>query len=139
MNKYFSLLIIILLSVACKPTIVNVVEETFNDGSTKMIMEYEISYGDSIPIHRVDYHLDGSKRMEGYFLDGKRDGEWLSWHENGKIWSKGYFKEGERTGKSWIYYKSGKPYMKGSYSNGKKTGQWLVFDEEGIVIGDQTF
>ena len=132
-------LIIILALVSCTSKEVKVVEEYFQSGSPKKVMDYKVSMGDSIPLHRADFHENGETRMEGSFVDGKRDGEWMSWYANGVIWSKGYFKDGLRTGKSWAYYPSGKLYLQGSYENGKKVGEWLVFDEDGIVTGKESF
>ena len=139
MKKIVLFLIVTLSFYSCQTSEIQVVEEVFNDGAIKSIVDYRISFGDSIPIHRLDFHKDGSKRMEGFFKDGERDGEWLSWFTDGTVWSKGYFKEGKRTGKSWVYHPNGKLYIKGKYEDGKKTGQWLVFDEDGILLADQSF
>jgi len=139
MKNLFLGLVIILAMVSCTNKEVKVVEEYFQNGSPKMLINYKLTMGDSTPLHRTDFHENGSKRMEGNFVDGKRDGEWMSWYANGVVWSKGYFKDGLRTGKSWAYYPSGNLYLKGSYKKGKKIGEWLVFDEEGIVIGKENF
>ena len=132
-------LTIILAMVSCTSKDVKVVEEYFQSGTPKMVIDYKVTMGDSIPLHRTDFHKNGEKRMEGNFVNGKRDGEWMSWYANGVIWSKGYFEKGLRTGKSWAYYPSGKLYLKGSYENGEKVGKWLVFNEDGIVIGEDSF
>lgn len=124
---------------ACQPVEIQVVEDFYKDGSPKMVMDYLVKNGDSIPIHEIQYHADGSKLLEGNYVDGLRDGEWLSWFADGRIWSKGYFSQGERTGKSWVYHPNGQLYMKGSYENGTKIGLWLVFDEDGNVVGKDEF
>ncbi len=139
MKRLVVVLMIIASFYSCQTSEVRVVEEVFDDGAFKSIVDYQLSFGDSIRLHRLDLYRDGSKRMEGFFKDGKRDGEWLSWYSDGTIWSKGYFKEGKRTGKSWVYHPNGKLYMKGMYENGEKTGQWLVFDENGVLMADQKF
>ena len=140
MLKYISIFIITIIITSCQTRTVQVIEDVYQDGSPKSIIDYKVSFGDSIPQHRIDFHIDGSRRMEGNFVNGKREGEWISWHPNGGgIWSKGYFKNGERTGKSWIYHTNGKLYMKGAYENGKKVGLWLVFDEDGNVVGQDEF
>jgi len=139
MRKLITLFIMGIFLASCQPQKIQVVKEVFKDGTPKSIIDYEVQYGDSIPIHRLDFHINGSKRMEGDFVNGKREGEWLSWHPDGTIWSKGFFKNGKRTGKSRIYHSNGKLYMKGEYLDGKKIGEWMVFDEDGILIGDETF
>lgn len=139
MKKLLLFFSIIVVFYSCQNSEIQVIDEVFKDGAIKSIVDYKVSFGDSIPLHRLDFHKEGSKRMEGYFKDGKRDGEWLSWYANGTIWSKGYFKEGKRTGKSWVYHPNGKLYMKGKYEDGKKIGQWMVFDEDGNLLADQSF
>ncbi len=138
-KRYFLFLAFVLTITSCQTVETQVIEEVFQDGTSKMIIDYQVSFGDSIPIHRVDFHENGAKRMEGSFVDGERDGEWLSWYHDGAIWSKGYFKNGKRTGKSWVYHPNGRLYMEGTYKDGKKTGLWIVYDEEGIVAGQDTF
>ena len=33
---------------------------------------------------------------QGSFKDGKRDGAWVTYHENGQLWSKGNYKNGKK-------------------------------------------
>ncbi|MCK5775616.1 MAG: toxin-antitoxin system YwqK family antitoxin [Bacteroidales bacterium] len=139
MRKLIILFISMAFLYACQAPQVQVVEDVYADGSIRSIVDYKISSNDSIPLHQLDFHKDGSKRMEGYFVDGERDGEWLSWYADGDIWSKGYFKNGKRTGKAWVYHPNGKLFMKGTYENGQKTGNWLVFDEDGNLISDTNY
>jgi len=139
MKKLIYLSSILLLVTACQPVEIQVVEAFHKDGSPKMVMDYLVSMGDSIPVYEVQYHKDGSKLLEGHYVDGLRDGEWISWYPDGSVWSKGFFAEGKRNGKSWVYHPNGKMYMEGSYEQGKKTGLWLVFDEEGNVVGKNEF
>lgn len=139
MKKLLYLASLLVLLGACQPFEIQVVEDFYQDGSPKMVMDYLVKNADSIPVHEIQYHEDGSKLLEGNYVDGLRDGEWLSWYPDGRIWSKGYFSQGERSGKSWVYHPNGQLYMKGSYEKGEKIGLWLVFDEEGNVIGKNDF
>lgn len=139
MKKLLYLSSLMILFTACQPVELQVVENFYKDGSPKMVMDYLVKMGDSIPVHEVQYHDDGSRLLEGNYENGLREGEWLSWYPDGSIWSKGYFSKGERDGKSWVYHPNGKMYMKGSYQHGKKIGLWLVFDEEGNVVGQNEF
>jgi len=139
MRKLLYFLSIIVLLSSCSSREIEVVNDFYENGQAKIVMTYKVQMGDSIPLHEVQYHKDGAILLEGDYVDGLREGEWISHFPDGTIWSKGYFSKGKRTGKSWVYYPNGKLRMKGSYENGQKIGKWIVFDEEGIVIGEGEF
>ncbi len=123
----------------CSSKQVQVVDQFYDNGQAKIVMTYQLQWNDSIPLHEVQYHKDGSVLLEGEYIDGLREGEWISHFPDGSIWSKGYFSKGKRTGKSWVYHPNGQLRMKGSYDNGEKVGKWFVYDENGIVVGDEDF
>lgn len=139
MRNIVSYLVLIIVLTSCQSHEIQVVESIHKDGSPKIVMDYLISGSDSIPLHEVNFHEDGSKMMEGEYVDGLREGEWISWFPDGSVWSKGYFTKGKRSGKSWIYHPNGQMYMKGAYRDGAKTGMWIVFDENGIVETQKEF
>lgn len=124
---------------ACSSKEVQVVNAFYENGQAKIAMTYKVQMGDSIPLREIQYHKDGSILLQGDYIDGLREGEWISHYADGTIWSKGYFLKGKRTGKSWVYHPNGQLYMKGSYKNGQKTGKWIIFNEEGIVIAEENF
>ena len=58
--------------------------------------------------HQVTYHDNGNKCEEGFYKDGRREGECISYYENGEKELVGYFKKGKPTG-IWMYwYKDGR-------------------------------
>lgn len=138
-KKTLYLIGVLLVLTSCQSKEIQVVEQIHEDGTPKMVFDYLVKGEDSIALHEVQYHDDGSILLEGVYQDGLREGEWVSWYPDGTIWSKGYFSNGKRTGKSWVYHPSGKMYMKGSYEEGEKIGIWLVYDEEGIIVGKKEF
>lgn len=138
-RKAFYVLGAILVLASCQPKEIQVIEQIYEDGSPKIVFDYLLKRGDSIALHEVQYHNDGSILLEGDYQNGLREGEWISWYPDGTVWSKGYFRKGKRSGKSWAYHPNGKLYMKGSYEEGKKIGPWLVYDEEGNVIANKEF
>ncbi len=128
----------ILLSCQQKQT-VELVKEVYPDGVQKQLIQYEIKGVDSIPIHEINYHRDGSLKMEGDLIDGLREGEWMSWYPDGTVWSKGYFAKGKRTGESKAYYPNSILHMSGTYEEGRKVGIWKVFDNTGKLQKKQDF
>jgi antitoxin component YwqK of YwqJK toxin-antitoxin module len=141
MKKLFLFFIAAGIFTACsfKKEEVRVVEEFHKGGQAKIVFVYEVDGNDSIPVHEIQYHKDGSLLLEGDYKDGLREGEWKSLYPDGTTWSKGYFSKGKRHGKSWVYYPSGELRMKGTYENGKKIGKWITFNEEGIIISENEF
>jgi len=76
---------------------------------------------------------NGKKKIEGYYANGKRIGNWMAWYENGNLWSQGKYINGKRNGYSALYYPDGKVRAEGSYKDDKKTGIWSFFDEKGSL------
>lgn len=139
LNTFLFLMLPFYFFVSCSSKEVQVVNEFYENGQAKIVMTYQVKFSDSIPLYEVQYHKDGSVLLEGNYIDGLRDGEWISHYPDGTMWSKGYFSEGKRTGKSWVYHPNGQLRMKGSYENGRKAGKWIIFNEEGIVVGEEEF
>ena len=53
--------------------------------------------------HRITYHDNGKKWEEGFYKNGKKEGEWASWNENGDKELISYFKMGKPTN-IWIHW-----------------------------------
>ena len=51
----------------------------------------------------IIYHDNGKKCEEGFYEDGKREGECITYYENGEKELVGYFKKGRPTG-IWMYW-----------------------------------
>jgi len=140
MKKLVLLLMPAILFFSCQQTqTIEVVEEVYADGVQKQMIVYEVSGSDSVAIHQTDFHRDGSKKMEGDLINGKRDGEWFSWYPDGTIWSEGSYENGKRTGYSKAYYANGIVHLEGSYKDGKKVGDWKVFNSDGKLETTQEY
>jgi antitoxin component YwqK of YwqJK toxin-antitoxin module len=139
MKNLFLFLALGFVFLSCKPKQIQVVEDVYDNGTPKVVIDYLVRGNDSIPLLEKQFHKDGSLLLQGKYINGLRQGEWLSWYPDGKIWSKGFFSKGKRTGKSWIYHPGGQLYIKGEYRDGQKIGAWFVFDENGSVIGENKY
>ncbi len=70
-------------------------------------------------------------KKQGSFRNGKKEGPWVSYHENGQFGGKGTFKDGKEDG-SWVYYhENGKVSMKLTYVEGKLDGPFVSYYENG--------
>ena len=94
------------------------------------------------PVQQGDYvkkYPSGIVQMRGFYLHGKRNGQWTSFFENGKIQSEGFFKDGLRDGKAVVYYQNGQVYYQGYYKDGKEVGKWVFFDENGKQVNEHDY
>jgi len=83
----------------------------------------------------VEYYPNGTKKIEGKRLDGKRHGKWKYYYENGFLWSEGFYKNGEREGNSVVYYDNGRKKIQGQYKKNYRTGVWKVWESDGSLAG----
>lgn len=81
----------------------------------------------------------GIVKMKGFYINGKREGQWMSFFENGQKQSEGFFNNGLRDGKALVYYENGQLYYEGYYKNGKEVGKWIFYDMEGKKISEKNY
>ena len=61
-----------------------------------------------------------SGQGNGYIENGKKDGYWVTYHENGQLKAKGTFKDEKWDGLWEWYYDNGRLAKKGTYKDGVK-------------------
>lgn len=105
----------------------------------------------------ISYYDDGQLKITSFYKNGKRQGDFIAYHENGKIANKGkmkddacdlfqiFDKEGyllqegkldnafQKTGLWKEYYLSGKKKAEGNYVSEKEEGEWFIFTEDGKI------
>lgn len=89
--------------------------------------------------HYIVRYPNGIVKMRGYYINGKRNGQWVSFFENGNIQSDGFFKNGLRDGRTKVYYENGNLYYEGFYKEGKEVGKWLFYDPSGKIIKEKNY
>jgi uncharacterized protein len=84
-----------------------------------------------------EYYLDGSLRARGNYLNNKKTGEWVYYHENGELEQKGTYDEQGRPVGKWVwYYDNGNLWREEFFINGLQDGLVTEFDPYGIVISE---
>ncbi len=75
-------------------------------------------------IEATYYYTNGAVEQQGFFKNGKRCGNWVSYNESGEKIAIGYYENGMKTGK-WIF-KKGNTLNEVDYLNNKivKAEQW---------------
>ncbi len=94
------------------------------------------------PVLNGDYitkYPNGIIKMKGFYINGKREGEWIGFFESGKKQSEGFFKAGLRDGKALVYHENEQIYYEGYYKNGKQVGKWIFFDPQGKKVNEKDY
>lgn len=138
MNRIIYLLIVVFL-IACESPVIEKIEETYPDNNPKKISYYQELDGEEVKIEERYFHQDGKIKMEGKFLNGKREGEWKAYFNNEQIQSIGAFKDGKRTGEAKVYFPNGKLRYEGQYQSDKEIGDWKFYNEQGKLVKEEDF
>jgi len=70
----------------------------------------------------VDHHSNGTKSVEGQFVNGKQQGVWTFYHENGKLFRTGIYIDGRADGQWKIWRDDGSKWSEQTYINGQLNG-----------------
>ena len=84
-------------------------------------------------------YASGMIKMKGFYIRGKREGEWICFFETGGKQSEGFFKNGLRDGKALVYYENGQVYYEGFYKDGREVGKWVFYDKDGKKINEKDY
>lgn len=95
----------------------------------------------TIKIDQVSPTLNGNfeKRFNGKvvesgsFINGEKNGEWLTYSIKGNLIRKINYVNGLLDGKVELYYTNGKKELDGEFNSGKKVGKWTYYTEKGKV------
>jgi len=121
----------------CEPS--EVVESTYEDGSPKVIKYYDKIDGKKQVVKETILYENSRKKMEGTYLNERRNGNWRAWYNDGKLWSEGEYKDGKRHGPGTVYHPNGRKYIESFYTEDEKTGKWRFYDTAGTVIKEVDF
>lgn len=133
-SRILVIIISAILFVGCSPKIEKIIEETYPDGSPKLVKLYEINGDSKTMLKEISFYPNRQERYEGAYKEGKRHGDWIYFFENGNKWSKGSFDNGLRNGFGTTWHKNGNKYFEGSYNQGHRTGIWKFWDENGNFV-----
>lgn len=81
----------------------------------------------------LSWHSNGKKHLQGTYLDGLMHGAWTSWDANGtKLWEN-HRQNGELHGKVTWWYETGFKKFECTYDQGKKEGEEIVWLRNGLI------
>lgn len=135
MNAFKSLIFIFILMAfqACDKPLTEVVEDTYEDGTTRVVRFYSENDGQKKLVKEKMFYQGGVLQLEGTYKDKKRDGLWTYYYKDGKKWSEANYKEGVNDGSSITWFENGQKRYEGTYKEGNKTGKWKFWDQKGTL------
>ena len=87
----------------------------------------------------VSFHSNGQLSSKGNYKNGKKEGIWVTYWSTGQLWHSETHKNGKTEG-DWVsYHPNGKVSFKGNYKNGKREGIFFTYNETGGVRFKDTY
>jgi hypothetical protein len=81
----------------------------------------------------ITYHDNGTVKEIGEYINGEKIGLWEEYYNNGVICSREEYSNGRVEGKWWVFYRSGKLEAVGKFKNDKIEGKCIRYYENGVV------
>ncbi len=133
MKKFLPWIIPLLFVLACSPKSYEFVEESYPDGSPKIVKFYR-DKEKTVLVREKQLYRDGTLYIEGAYKNGEREGTWKAWHANGQLWSTGEYRNGRENGLKTVYYENGQKYYEGHLKDDERTGTWSFWDQDGELL-----
>ena len=133
MKKPIAWIIPLIVLLACSPRSFEYVEESYPDGTPKVVRYYKDAERTTLVAEKQLYR-DGNVYIEGTFKDGERHGTWKAWYTGGQLWSVGEYRNGMENGQKTVYYENGQKYYEGQVKDDVRVGKWTFWSEEGELL-----
>ncbi|MEM6267845.1 MAG: hypothetical protein AAF998_00340 [Bacteroidota bacterium] len=89
------------------------------------------------------FHLDGTKAMDGEYIEGKKHGLWISWDTRGNVISEEIWNQDTGKRDSWkvgFFHANGEKQSEGALDpEGFKKGMWKYWYANGNKRGEETW
>lgn len=82
----------------------------------------------------ITFYTNGNIEKTGWIKQNANIGEWKYFYPDGTLESRGQFDKDHPHGFWQHFYKTGKLKQSGSYKYGLEDGEWLFYDEDGKLI-----
>ena len=139
MRKSILLLVVFLTLLACKETIIEKVEDHYQDNTPKVVGVYKVNGNDTLKIEEKTYFENGKIKIQGAIKNNVREGKWEAFFDDGILQSIGMFKNGVRHGEAKVYYHNKQLMYEGMYEHGKESGKWKFYNEQGELVNEEDF
>ena len=89
--------------------------------------------------HEEFYSNGKKKSAESNYVDGKKNGLFISWYENGKKWFESNYVDGKRNGLFIEWNEDGTKYSETNYVNGNKNGLFIEWNKDGTKYSETNY
>ena len=76
---------------------------------------------------------------KGEFINGLKNGEWITYSRNGKLIRRLNYDNGLLNGNVELYYVNGNQKVTGQFEKGNKVGKWTYYTEKGKILSEGSF
>lgn len=76
---------------------------------------------------------------KGEFINGLKNGEWITYSRKGKLIRKINYDNGLLHGKVELFYVNGKPKVTGQFDKGNKIGKWTYYTDKGMLLTEGSY
>lgn len=83
----------------------------------------------------LEYHKNGTLKVEGQYLEGQKQGEWITYFSNGKVESRLSYAGDRADGDFRNWHENGNKAEVGKWHNGEKAGEWVSWHANGKIAG----
>jgi antitoxin component YwqK of YwqJK toxin-antitoxin module len=121
--------------VIAEPRVVDheTIKDAYPDGKPRVereVARFSDNHFEADGIYR-EYYANGKVFVEGRFIRGRREGEWVFSYDSGQLNRKATYKEGQPDGSWEVFRADGTLSAKRSFKDGQRHGEWLTFDDSG--------
>lgn len=88
---------------------------------------------------RFERKCNGIIIEKGEFVNGLKNGEWITYSRKGKLIRKLNYDNGLLNGNVELFYLKGKQKVIGLFEKGKKTGKWIYYTKKGKILTEGSF
>ena len=89
--------------------------------------------GEPISGRLITNYDDGGLRLEGYYLNGQKQGTFRWWYPSGELGSEELFESNKKEGECRMWYANGQIKQLAYYRNGELKGKIKYWNEDGSV------
>ncbi len=108
------------------------------DDDARLVSESAISDGYLNGTTTLYYPTGKIKETRNY-LNGLKDGTWLTWNEKGVKTAEANFRAGKKEGAWYVWDDDGVKRYDMYYNSGVKTGTWIIYDAGGKETGREEY
>jgi hypothetical protein len=105
-------------------------------GQSEAVFCSKVSASGKVVMHGpyVGLHQDGKTSVEGTYVEGKREGNWVSFSEAGSKVEETGFKADDFHGRRAQWTSAGKPIVEENYVNGKRQGTQKYWNGDKVTV-----